>query len=71
MRDISFILAVFAILFLLVAGLAWFRIIRKPDQEPPSKKDIKRGGSAAMVIVIAFLLSLVAALVAIVGWIQV
>lgn len=70
MRDISFILAIFAILFLLVAALAWFRIIRKPDQEPPTKQDVKRGGSAAMVIVIAFLLSLVAAVVAIVGWIQ-
>ena len=70
MRDFSFFLAIFAVLFLAVAAIAWFRIIRKPDQDPPTKKDIKRGGSAAMVIVIAFVLSAFAAAVAIVGWFQ-
>lgn len=70
MRDVSFFLAVFAVLFLIVAGVAWFRIIRKPDQKPPTATDLKRGGSAAMVLVIAFGLSAVAAVVAIVSWIR-
>jgi ABC-type Fe3+-siderophore transport system permease subunit len=70
MRDASFLLAVFAMLFLAVAGLAWFRIIRKPDKQPPTKKDVKRGGSAAMIIFIAFGLSAAAAVTAIIGWFQ-
>lgn len=70
MRDTSLVLSLFAGLFLIVAGVAWFRIIRKPDRVPPTKKNVKRGNLAAMVIVVAFGISLVAALVAIVGWIQ-
>ena len=70
MRDVSVFLAVFAVLFLIVAALAWFRIIRKPDQSPPTKENTKRSDSAAMVIVIAFLLSAVAAVVALLGWFQ-
>lgn len=70
MRDTSFVLSLFAVLFLVVATVAWFRIIRRPDREPPTAKNLKRGASAAMLIIVAFLLSLVAAGVAIVGWIQ-
>lgn len=69
MRDVSFFLAVFAVLFLIGAVVAWFRIVRKPDQHPPTATDLRRGGSAAMVLVIAFGLSAVAAVIAIVGWI--
>jgi hypothetical protein len=69
-RDTSYIVAIFGALFLAVAGVAWRRIVRKPDQEPPTEENIKRGDSAAMVIVIAFLLSTIAAVVSIVGWIQ-
>ena len=70
MRDFSYLVALFGILFLAVAGVAWWRIVRKPDAKPPTEKDTRRANSAAMVIVIAFLLSAVAAVVAIVGWFQ-
>lgn len=71
MRDISYLFAIFGMLFLAVAALAWWRIIRKPDETPPTEQNFKRSDSAAMVIVIAFLLSAVAAIAAVVGWIQV
>lgn len=61
MRDASYIVALFGILFLAVAAVAGLRILRKPDQKPPSNADSKRASSAAMYIVIAFLLSAVAA----------
>jgi len=70
MRDASIFLAVFAVMFLAIAVLAWGRIIRKPDKQPPTAKNNKRSESAAMVIVIAFLLSAAGAAIAIAGWIQ-
>jgi hypothetical protein len=70
MTDFSSFLALFAVLFLAVALLAWSRIIRKPDAVPPTKKNDRRSESAAMVIVIAFLLSAVAAVVGVIGFIQ-
>lgn len=70
MRDTSYIVAIIGALFLAVAGVAWLRIVRKPDEKPPTEKNIKRGSSAAMVIVIAFVLSAVAAGFAVFGWIQ-
>ena len=70
MRDTSYIVGIVGAMFLAVAGVAWLRIIRKPDREPPSEKNIKRGNSAAMVLVCAFLLSAFAALAGIIGWIQ-
>lgn len=70
MRDISYIVGIIGALFLAVAVLAWWRIVRKPDQDSPTEKNIKRGDSAAMVIVVAFLLSALAAVVAVIGWFQ-
>ena len=70
MRDTSFILSLFAGVLLIVAAVAWFRIIRKPDRVPPTQKNVKRGNRAAIAIVLAFGVSAVAALVAIIGWIQ-
>jgi hypothetical protein len=70
LRDTSYIVAIIGALFLVVAGVAWWRIARKPDEDPPTEKNIKRGGSAAMIIVIAFLLSAVAAGFAVFGWFQ-
>lgn len=70
MRDTSYIVGIIGALFLTVAALAWWRIARKPDREPPTEKNIKRGNSAAMVIVVAFLLSALAAVVAVLGWFQ-
>ena len=70
MRDTSYIVAIIGALFLAVAGVAWWRIARIPDEEPPTEKNIKRGSSAAMVVVVAFLLSAVAAAFAVFGWFQ-
>ena len=70
LRDTSYIVAIIGALFLAVAGVAWWRIARKPDEEPPTEKNIKRGGSAAMIIVVAFGLSVVAAAFAVFGWFQ-
>ena len=70
MRDTSDIVGIIGALFLAVAALAWRRIARKPDRAPPTEKNIKRGNSAAMVIVVAFLLSALAAVLAVIGWFQ-
>jgi hypothetical protein len=70
LRDTSYIVAIIGTVFLAVAGVAWWRIARKPDEEPPTEKNIKRGGSAAMIVVLAFLLSAVAAAFALFGWLQ-
>jgi uncharacterized membrane protein YfcA len=70
MTNVSYVLALFGFLFLVVAGVAWRRIVRKPDQDRPSLKDEKRTSSAAMMMVIAFVLSAAGALVGIVGWIE-
>lgn len=70
MADLGNFLALFGVLFLAVAILAWWRILRKPDAVPPTKKNDQRSESAAMVIVIAFLLSAVGAVLAIIAWIR-
>lgn len=67
MRDASYIVALLGVIFLVVAGLAWWRIVRSPAETPPTAKDSKRASFAAMVIVIAFLLSAVAAAIALLG----
>ena len=68
MGDLSYLLALFGVLFLLVAVLAWWRVLRNPDARPPTKKNVRRSESAAMVIVIAFLLCAVAAVAGVIGF---
>ena len=70
MGSISYFVAFFGALFLLVAVIAWSRILRKPDANPPTKKNDRRSESAAMVIVIAFVLSAIAAVVGVIGFVQ-
>lgn len=67
MREVSYVVALFGVLFLALAVAAWWRILHKPDQEPPTEKNARRSDSAAMIVVIAFGLCAVAALVAIAG----
>lgn len=67
MRDASYIVALVGILFLAIAAIAGLRILRKPDQEPPTRSDTKRAGRAAMFIITAFVLSAVAACIALLG----
>ena len=71
MTDLSHFLALFGGLFLAVALLAWWRILRKPDAVPPTRHDDRRSESAARVIVIAFVLSAVGAVIGMIGWIRV
>ncbi|HXH53288.1 MAG TPA: hypothetical protein VNH53_07660 [Sphingomicrobium sp.] len=70
MRDVSYVVAIFGALFLVIAAVALWRIARKPDERPPTAKDNRRSSSAALVVVVAFLLSAIAAIVAILGWFQ-
>ena len=70
MGSISYFVAFFGLLFLIVAVFAWSRILRKPDSIPPTKKNDRRAESAARVIVIAFLLCAVAAIIGVIGFIQ-
>jgi hypothetical protein len=70
MRNISYLLSLPAALLFILALVAWFRILRKPDHRPPSRKEVRRGGRAAMVIWAALAVSVAAALVAAVAWIQ-
>lgn len=67
MRDASYIVALVGVLFLAAAAVAGLRILRKPDQKPPTEKDSRRTSSAATIIVIAFLLCAVAAGLALLG----
>lgn len=67
MRDLSYVIALAGILVLAGAGFAWWRIIRKPDEIPPTAKNDRRSGRAAKLIVIALGLCAAAALVALVG----
>jgi hypothetical protein len=50
MRDLSYLVALAGILFLLVAAVAWWRIFLNPAEDPLTEKDTKRAGSAAMFI---------------------
>ena len=70
MRNVSYLVALFGVLFLGAAAVAWGRIARRPDEEPPTKKDNNRSNFAAMVILVALLLSAVAAVIGVLGWFQ-
>ena len=70
MRELSYIIALLAVLALVVGAVAGLRILRKPDRKPPTDADSKRSSLAATIIGIAFLLSAVAAAIAIVGRFQ-
>jgi len=64
LREISYWLSLPAAVLLIVALVAWFRILRKPDHRPASRNEVRRGGRAAMVIWTALALSVAATLVA-------
>jgi hypothetical protein len=71
MRDASFIVAIFGALFLLCAAGVWWKVVRKPGDRTPDRAgvDSPRAKSAAMAVVIAFALSGLAAVLAIIGWV--
>ncbi len=71
MREISYIIAFFAALFLLVAATAWWKVLSEPEQEATEGRvgvDSRRVKAAAKATAIALGLSGAAALVAVVGW---
>ena len=71
MRELSYIIALMGGLVLLVAAAAWWKVVREP--EPESKEgrdglDSRRVKAAARTTAIAFALSGLAAIVAVVDW---
>lgn len=71
MRDLSYVLALLAGVFLLAAAISWWRIVREPEQEATEGRigiDSRRVKSAAKTTAIAFGLSGLAAITAVVGW---
>ena len=68
MRNVSYLVALIGGLFLVAAAVAGWRILRKPDEEPPTEKNKRRANFAGILIGVALLLSAVAAIVAVLGW---
>ena len=71
LREISYVVAFLAGLFLIAAAISWWRVVREPEQEPTEGRvsiDSKRVKSAARTTSIAFGLSGVAAILAALDW---
>ena len=71
MQQVAYIAAFFAALFLLVAGAAWWKVVRETEQESTVGRveiDSRRVRSAAMATAIAFGLSGLAAIAAVLDW---
>ncbi len=71
MRDMSHVVALFGGIFLLAAAVAWWRVVREPEQEAITGRigiHSKRVKAAARTTAIAFALSGVAAILALVDW---
>jgi hypothetical protein len=71
MRELSYVIAFFAAIFLLAAAAAWWRVISEPETEASEGRveiDSQRVRAAARATAIALGLSGVAALVAVIGW---
>ena len=72
MYDASYIVAFFGALFLLAAAAAWWKIARDPKEKEAAAAhigiDSRRVKSAAVATAIAFGLSGVAAILAVLGW---
>lgn len=71
MRDISLVVAFLAALTLLAAAAAWWKVVSEPEHEPSEGRvgiDSHRVKSAAKATAIAFCLSGVAAILAVLDW---
>ena len=70
MREVSYVVAFFGALFLLAAAAAWWKVVSETEEEsavgrPGHSQRVK---SAARATAIAFALSGIAAIVAVVDW---
>ena len=68
MRSVSYLIGLMGALLLGIAAVVRWRIARIPDEAPPTKKDNQRSNPAAMLLFAAVLLSVIAAIVAVLGW---
>ena len=71
MRELSYVAAFFSALFLLAAAAAWWKVVREPEHEPMEGRvgiDSHRVKEAAKATAIAFCLSGVAAILAVLDW---
>ena len=71
MRVISGIVALCGALFLIAAAAAWWKVVNEPEQEPTAGRvgvDSKRVKAAARITAVAFVLSGVAAILAVLDW---
>lgn len=72
MQEVSYIVALIGTLALLGSGAAWWNVLRRPQLQPVVgrlEQETRRANSAAIALVVAFGLSLVAAILAIFAWI--
>ena len=71
MREISYAVAFLGAIFLLAAAAAWWKVVSEPEHEPTEGRvgiDSRRVKAAAKTTAIAFCLSGLAAILAVVGW---
>jgi hypothetical protein len=71
MREASYVIAFFGGLVLLAAAWAWWKVVSEPEEEPTEGRvgvHSKRVKDAARATAIAFALSGIAAILAVVDW---
>ena len=71
MRIVSNLVALCGALFLIAAAAAWWKVVNEPEQEPTAGRvgvDSKRVKAAARITAVAFLLSGLAAILAVLDW---
>lgn len=71
MRALGILVALCGALFLIAAAGAWWKVVSEPEQEPTAGRvgvDSKRVKSAARFTAIAFVLSGLAAIIAVLDW---
>jgi hypothetical protein len=71
-QEISYIIALVGTMALLASGAAWWNALGRPQLQPVAgrlERDTRGANLAAMALVVAFGLSLVAAILAIYAWI--
>ena len=71
MRELSYVIAFFGAISLLAAAAAWWKVVSETEEEPTAGRveiHSQRVKSAARATAIAFALSGIAAIVAVVSW---